>query len=56
MDERQRLLAEINRYRVFRELLTENNAIAAIDELIRKVSDRLARIERRSAKRSAGDV
>jgi hypothetical protein len=55
MDERQDILAELNRYRMFRELLTEEHAIAALDKLIRHTSDRLAQLESGRSKKGRQD-
>ena len=45
MDERQKLQADLKRYRTLRQLVTGQQAIACIEELIRETRDRLAQIE-----------
>jgi hypothetical protein len=45
MDERQKLQHDLYRYQTFRQLVTDQRAIAAIEEQIREIRDRLAQIE-----------
>ena len=45
MDERQKLQTDLNRYQTLRYLSNDQQAIAAIEELIRETRDRLAQIE-----------
>jgi hypothetical protein len=45
MDERQKLRADLRRYQTIRQLVTDQQVITAIEELIRETRDRLAEIE-----------
>jgi hypothetical protein len=46
MDERQKLVDDLARYLTLRGLTTDERTIRAIDEMIRKVEDRLDEIDR----------
>ena len=45
MDERQKLQADLKCYQTLRQLVTDQQAGAAIEEQIRETGDRLAQIE-----------
>jgi len=45
MDERQKLQADLERYRTLRHLTTDERAGSAIEQLIAEIEDRLAQIE-----------
>jgi hypothetical protein len=50
MDERQKLQDDLDRYQTLRELVTDQPAIAAIEEQIREIRDRLAQLENESGR------
>jgi hypothetical protein len=45
MDEREELKADLKRYRALRDLTTDEQAIEAIEMMIRETEDRLAQLE-----------
>jgi len=45
MDEREKLLSRIKRYLTIRDRISDELAVAAIEELIRETEERLAQIE-----------
>jgi hypothetical protein len=45
MDERERLLSKIKRYLTIRDRISDELAVAAIEELIRETEERLAQIK-----------
>jgi hypothetical protein len=44
MDEREKLLSKIKRYLTIRDRISDELAVAAIEELIRETEERLAQI------------
>lgn len=53
MDERQRMQANLIRYQLLCQFLTDEQTIAAIDALIRETADRLAELEDGRSKTAA---
>ena len=45
MDEREKLLSKVKRYLKIRDRISDELAVAAIEELIRETEERLAQIE-----------
>jgi hypothetical protein len=45
MDERQKLQSDVKRYRTLRDLVHDEQAVAAIENLMREAEDRLAQID-----------
>ena len=45
MDERQKLQSDLTRYRILRGLVSDEQTIQAIQQLIREAEDRLVQIE-----------
>jgi hypothetical protein len=50
MDELEKLQDNLKRYRVLRDLTTDERAIEAIEIMIRETEDRLAEIQSRQSK------
>jgi hypothetical protein len=50
MDELEKLQDNLKRYRVLRDLTTDERAIEAIEIMIRETEDRLAEIQSRRSK------
>jgi hypothetical protein len=51
MDEREKLYADLKRYRTMRDLTTDEAAIEAIEIMIRQAEERLAEIDGGPSKR-----
>ena len=49
MDEREKLLSKVKRYLKIRDRISDELAVAAIEELIRETEERLAQIENKLA-------
>ena len=45
MDEREKLLSKLKRYLTIRDLISDEPAVAVIEELIRETEERLTQIE-----------
>ena len=45
MDERQKLQSDLTRYRIIRGLVSDEQTIQAIQQLIREAEDRIVQIE-----------
>jgi hypothetical protein len=45
MNERQKIRADLKRYQLLRELITDERTLGVINALIREIGDRLAELE-----------
>jgi hypothetical protein len=55
MDGRQKLRADLRRYRILLQHTTDQRAVAVIEKLIRETEDRLSQIENGPTQHAADD-